>query len=189
MQPDYYRDLAASGLRMPVGTDLVLHEQPDPEAVMQDGLRLGQTVEATARRYATPLALPLMDLRLEKRDLLRLLGHDDAEVDSFHFHDPPAEEALARVRDATAMPFAKRNQAHLDAIRYIAERTDLVPVGMAIGPFSLMTKLTADPITAIAMDGTGVSPEEDAGVLMVHRCLALAEMAVAYATHNQQIDA
>ena len=39
MQPDYYRDLAASGLRMPVGTDLVLHEQPDPEAVMQDGLR------------------------------------------------------------------------------------------------------------------------------------------------------
>ena len=178
MTPIFYRDLAASGLRMPVGTDLILHEQPDPEEVMQDGLRLGQTVEAAARRYGTPLALPLMDLRLEKRDLLRLLGNEDADVDSFHFHDPPAERALAQVRESSAMPFAKRNQAHLDAIRYIAEHTDLVPIGMAIGPFSLMTKLTADPITAIAMDGMGVPPEEDPGVLMVRRCLALAERAV-----------
>jgi hypothetical protein len=32
---------------------------------------------------------------------------------------------------------------------------------MAIGPFSLLTKLVADPITANALAGIGVSPEDD----------------------------
>jgi uroporphyrinogen-III decarboxylase len=179
MDKKFYLELAASGLRMPVGTDLILHEHPDPEQVMEDGCRLGQTMETAARRFGTPLALSLMDLRLEKRDLLHMMGDPGVDVDSFHFHHAPGEEELARVRESLTMPFAKRNQAHLDAIRYIAERTDLVPVGMAIGPFSLATKLTADPITAIALAGLGVSPEDDPDVLLIHRCLALAEMAVA----------
>jgi len=37
---------------------------------------------------------------------------------------------------------------------------------MAIGPFSLMTKLMADPIVPIAMAGMGVTGAEDPGVLM-----------------------
>jgi hypothetical protein len=81
------------------------------------------------------------------------------------------------MRDA---PFAPRNQAHLESVRDIATETQLKPVGMAIGPFSLMTKLMADPITAVAMAGAGVTAEEDDGaVLNVERCLALAEAAVA----------
>src|SRR5437763_8953990 len=100
MNTKFYLDLAASGLRMPVGTDLILHEHPDPEQVMEDGLRLGQVIETAARRYQTPLALPLMDLRLEKRDLLQSLGHGEPDVDSFHFHDPPPKEALEQVRAA-----------------------------------------------------------------------------------------
>jgi uroporphyrinogen-III decarboxylase len=185
MEPSYYLNLAAAGLRMPVGTDLILHEQPDPERVVEDGSRLGRVMQDAARRYQTPLALSLMDLRLEKRELLRLLGTDAADVDTFHFAEPPAENQLDQARQACGMPFSRRNQAHLDAVRYIASQTDLVPVGMAIGPFSLMTKLMADPITAIAMAGAGVPAEEDDGVRTVERCLALAETAISRSLRAQ----
>jgi len=178
MDPQFYLDLAAQGLRMPIGTDLVLHEHPDPEAVMRDGQRLGEVVEAAAARYRTPLAMPLMDLRLEKSDLLGILGVSEFEVETFHFTEAPTEEHLARMRNSMDAPFSRRGQAHLDSIRHIAEETRLVPVGMAIGPFSLMTKLMADPITPIAMAGTGLTAQDDAGILMAERSLALASLAL-----------
>ena len=62
--------------------------------------------------------------------MLDALGVPESECDSFHFQDVPDENVL----DA---PFSRRNQAHIDAIRYIAGETALLPVGMAIGPFSL----------------------------------------------------
>jgi uroporphyrinogen-III decarboxylase len=179
MDRNFYLDLAARGLRWPIGTDLVLHEQNDPESIVLDGRRLGAVVAAAARRYKTPLAIPLMDLRLEKADLLDTLAVAAADVDAFHFSEAPAQDVLDRVTASGAAPFGPRQRAHFEAIRYIARETDLVPVGMCIGPFSLMTKLLADPITAIAMAGVGVTAAEDAGVLGVERCLALAEMAVA----------
>lgn len=179
MDRNYYLDLAARGLRWPIGTDLVLHEQSDPEAIVLDGRRLGEVVALAARRYHTPLAIPLMDLRLEKADLLDVLGVAAADVDAFHFDAAPAQESLDRAAASAAAPFGPRQRAHFDAIRYIASETDLVPVGMCIGPFSLMTKLLADPITAIALAGVGMTAEEAAGVLAVERCLELAEMAVA----------
>jgi uroporphyrinogen-III decarboxylase len=80
--------------------------------------------------------------------------------------------------ESTDAAFPARCQAHFDSIQYISEETKLVPIGMAIGPFSLMTKLMADPIVPIAMAGMGVSAAEDPGVLMAERCLALAELTV-----------
>lgn len=50
---------------------------------------------------------------------------------------------------------------------------------MAIGPFSLTTKLIKDPITPVALAGLGITGDDDCDVLMMERCLALAEMAVA----------
>ena len=85
---DHFRALAAAGLRTPIGTDLVLHERPDPEAVRLDGRRLAGVVREAAERYRTPLAIPLMDLRLEKADLVRLVRPDVAEPDTFHFDAP-----------------------------------------------------------------------------------------------------
>jgi uroporphyrinogen-III decarboxylase len=178
MKREYYLELARSGARMPIGTDLVLHEKEDAADIVRDGLRLGKVTEEAARRYRTPLAIPLMDLRLEKADLLSPLGVPESEVDSFHFHHAPTDDEVARVATHAAAPFSTRNQAHLDSIRYIAECTDLVPVGMAIGPFSLTTKLMADPITAVAMAGMGVTEEEDDGVRLLCQCFKLAEMAV-----------
>lgn len=163
---------------MPIGTDLVLHEHPDPENIMLDGVRLGQVVADSANRWKTPLAIPLMDLRLEKSDLLRTLGIPADDVDSYHFNAPPTLEQVAAVHSSLLHPFSERNQAHINAVRYVALNTRLVAVGMAIGPFSLMTKLVKDPITAVAMAGGGVTADEDTGVLAVERCLEMAERAV-----------
>ena len=74
MQRRFYLDLADAGLAMPIGTDLVLRAQPDAEAILLDGTRLGQVLEQAARRFDTPLALPTMDLELEKQFLLQTLG-------------------------------------------------------------------------------------------------------------------
>ena len=176
--PNYYLDLARSGLRMPIGADLILHEHATAAEIVLDGRRLGRIIEEAARRYGTPLAVPLMDLRLEKADLLDKFGVPEASVDAFHFGAPPSEDDLARVADSVGDPFPSRCQAHFDSVRYIARETSLVAVGMAIGPFSLMTKLMADPIVPIATAGMGVTGAEDPGVLMAERCLALAELTV-----------
>lgn len=174
MDRQFYLDLAAAGLRMPIGADLVLHEQQQPESILLNADALGRVVELAAARYRTPLAFPLMDLRLEKADLLEFLGVPDAEADIYHFPAPPSEADVERVLGNASRPFSERIRANQGAVRYIAERTSLVPVGMLIGPFSLMTKLVADPIAPVAMAGSGVTAAEDEGVCMVERCQRLA---------------
>jgi uroporphyrinogen-III decarboxylase len=119
-----------------------------------------------------------MDLKLEKADLLRLLGVREHSLDDFHFEQTPSEGDLAQVAASMTAPFSRRHQAHVGSVRYIREHTALAPVGMSIGPFSLMTKLLADPITPIALAGMGLTAAEDAGILTAERCLALAEMTV-----------
>lgn len=185
MPRDFYLRLAAEGLRFPIGTDLVLAEQPDPQAVRRDGRRLGKVITLAAKRFRTPLAVPLMDLRLEKADLLGLLGVPETEVETFHFSEPPADDLQARLAALFDAPFAPRHQAQIDAVGYIRQETDLWPVGMAIGPFSLATKLVTEPITAIALAGLGVTAEEDPGIDSFQRCLALAEWAVARSIEAQ----
>lgn len=65
MPREFYLSLAERGLRMPIGTDLVLHEKDDVPGILVDGYRLGQVVEEAARRYRTPLAVPHMDLMIK----------------------------------------------------------------------------------------------------------------------------
>ena len=175
---DHFHALAASGLRTPIGTDLVLHERPLPDAVRLDGRRLAGVVTEAAERYRTPLAIPLMDLRLEKADLVRRVRPDVVEVDAFHFEAPPAEKDLERARQGEREPFLPAHRAHLDAIAEVAGRPGLTCLGMAIGPFSLATKLLADPIAAVALAGRGVAPEDEPLVALAESALALAEIAV-----------
>ncbi|NBB83262.1 MAG: hypothetical protein GVY28_07635 [Alphaproteobacteria bacterium] len=181
-------ELARSGHRLPIATDLVLHEQPDPRDILHDGKRLGQVMIETARRYDTPLALSMMDLTLEKADLLSRLGIGGEQPQSYHFDTPPDESMLQAAQQTADAPFSPRNRAHIEALTYVAEHSDRMPVGMAIGPFSLMTKLLVEPIMPVALAGMGMTAADEPDVALAEQGLALAELTVARSI-AAQIDA
>ena len=176
MDRQFYLDLAASGLSIPIGTHLVLHEHPDHAAIVQNGDRLGRVVEESARRFRMPLAFPLMDLKLEKEALLLARGVPAAAVDSYHFSEIPESNGEFRL--------TQNMEAVCGAIRYIAAETDLIPVGMGIGPVSLMTKLISDPIAPVFMAGTGATGEDEPEVALVELLLDLG-----FATIQKYLDA
>ena len=89
MDKNFYLELARSGRRMPIATHLVLHEKSDPEAILIDGEQLAAVMLETAERFGNPLALPIMDLTLEKDILLRTMGVPPEQTESFHFDALP----------------------------------------------------------------------------------------------------
>ena len=165
MDRDIYLKWAASDLRMPIGTHLILHEYPEPEAILKDGRRLGGVVEETARRFRTPLAVPLMDLTLEKSALLAMHGIGEIEAEAFHFQEPPVEKKRAAL--------TPRMNATCEGVHYIARETKLIPVGMSIGPFSLTTKLISDPITPVFLAGAGATAGEEPEVRLLEGMLTM----------------
>src|ERR1035438_124837 len=88
MPENLFLEMARRGLRMPIGTDLLLHESSDPEACKHDAQLLGAVVEAAARQFQTPFAFPLMDLTLEKADLLRFFDVPEARAAARQFQTP-----------------------------------------------------------------------------------------------------
>jgi uroporphyrinogen-III decarboxylase len=167
MDRQFYLDLAARGLRMPLGTHLVLHSHADPKVIEMDGRRLGGVV-------------PLMDLTLEKAALLLACGVPERAIDSHHFTVPPPIPAKLRL--------TPRMQASCEAITQVSARPDFVPIGMAIGPFSLTTKLVSDPITPIYLTGEGLRADEDQEVALMEPMLNLAELVI-HRYLEAQIDA
>ena len=165
MQNSFYIDLAKAGHRAPIGTHLILHTRKDHDAILLDGAALGGVVAETAERFQTPMAVPLMDLTLEKAALLEEMGVASSEVDSFHFDQPP--------QFSGALKTTPRMRATCDAIHHVASKTSLLPIGMGIGPFSLMTKLVKDPITPVFLAGSGMSAEEEPEVAVVERCMEI----------------
>ena len=184
MAISYYLDLARSGRCLPMATDLVLNEDPDPESARRDGPRLGRVVERSAKRWGASLALPLMDLRLDKADMLACLGIGEEEADRFHFPGEVDRAALEALHRGDA-PCCTSSVARDGALRYISGSTELVPVGLVIGPFSLATKLMADPITAVALLGSGVSAEADPQVKLLCDCMWAAERTVLNSVRRQ----
>jgi hypothetical protein len=176
MNRDFYLDLARAGTRMPLGTDLVLHEHADADAIRHDGPRLGEVILEAAQRYRTPLAVPLMDLTLEKAAIVELLGV--AEEGEFHFESTPDEAPVNRFCQRLAGPLPACEQTYVDAIGHVARANTVLAVGMCIGPVSLMTKLLADPITPITMAGGGASGEDEPEVRRMEVALDLATRTV-----------
>lgn len=186
MSRHYYLDLARQDVALPIGAELVLKQHPDPAAILLDGPRLGRVIEDAARRFRTPLAFPIMDLQLEKAVLLETMGVPVADVAQFHFDTAPDPAQIALVRDRLRSgDLTPRMRANNDAIRHIAQNTDLVPVGMCIGPVSLMTKLIADPITPIFMAGSGETAAENEEVALVETCLELAVTVILESLRHQ----
>ena len=173
MKREFYLELAENGLQMPIATDLVLHEQPNPEDVILDSEALGRVIAETAHRFQTPLAFPLMDLELEKDHLLSLIDVSPAERPTYHFTQPLDAKTLQVIEERLAEPLSPRMQTVCGALDYVARNTDKVPVGMCIGPFSLMTKLIADPITPIAMAGMGLRADDDDAIRTMEQALAV----------------
>jgi len=166
----FYLDLAAAGLRMPIGTHLVLHQQSDSAAILLDGGRLGDVLIETAKRFRTPLAVPLMDLTLEKEALLLAFGVPAEQIEQFHFSGTALVSG-----DISLTP---RMVTSCEAITHVARNSDLVPMGMGIGPFSLMTKLVADPITPVFLAGTGATVAEEPDIAIVEAALAAGEKVI-----------
>ncbi len=159
---------------MPIATNLVLHEKENPGAIVQDGERLGQVVAETARRFGTPLAVPHMDLELEKAALLTALGIAPSDVDTYKFTDRPDDTTMRMLTDHFDPHTHRKLHAHIDSVRWVARNTDLLPIGMSIGPFSLTSKLLADPIMPIYMTGSGVTAAEDPEIETLERVLEIA---------------
>lgn len=185
MQRQIYLDLAAAGLRMPIGTHLALHEQPEPEAVLLDGQRLGETVVSAAQRYHTPLAFPLMDLDVERQALLEMLDLHGQTVQTFNFGPGSLPDALQRLETRMATYESARIRAAAEALAYVAKHADLVPIGMAIGPFSLMTKLVRDPIAAVYLAGRGMTAVQEARVAAIEGALELATRVIEWSLRQQ----
>ena len=181
----FYLDLARRGLRMPVGTDLVMHEEGDPEEVRTSGPALGRVIEKAARRWQSPLAIPLMDLRLEKMDLLLLQGVSVDEADAFHFSSPLDSDHLERLLSDQTEQVSRGSQARNEALSYVRTLPDMIAVGMTIGPFSLASRLMADPITAAAMAGSGVGEDESTEVKLLMQCIRISEAAVMRSLRGQ----
>src|SRR6185437_2219355 len=185
MNRHFYLDLAARGVRMPIGADLVLHEEPDPEAARGDGRSLGCVIERAAHRWNTPLAMPLMDLRLEKTDLLALASIPEHEAEAYQFSAPLDDRAMEALCDLSASSFCAGSVARDQAISHIASLPDLLPVGMVIGPFSLATRLVRDPITAVALAGMAGDEPQSPEIQLMLQCLRASEAAVLRSIRSQ----
>lgn len=162
-----FLDLARRSLRFPIAADLTLHEQAEPETARRDATILGRVIAESAKRWGCPIGLPLMDLRLEKADLVSRLGLPAEEAERFHFAEPPPDTLPER-------PFPEAHAAAIGAIRWVRAHTALVPCGITIGPFSLLTRLLADPITPLALLARGGDGREDPEIEVALRARKLA---------------
>jgi uroporphyrinogen-III decarboxylase len=173
MERSYYIELARKGLRMPIGADLVLKTHPDHEAIILDGRRLGDVVIETAGKFNTPLAFPLMDLAIEKEWIHSILGTPKEQRETFLFSTAPSDAEMRTIKEglASVATHTPRIRANLEALRHVSRNESLLPVGMSIGPFSLITKLMNDPITAVYLAGSGLGPDDAPEVGMLEKML------------------
>jgi uroporphyrinogen-III decarboxylase len=182
MDRNFYIDIARKGTRLPIATHLVLHESPDPEAILLDGKRLAGVMAETARRFGNPLALPVMDLTLEKEYMLEAMGVEPGKAPAYHFDAPPSEaqKKALEAADPLGLPRIAANCAALRELsRAYAGGSGLLPVGMSIGPFSLLSKLLADPIVPIFLAGSGTSAEDSEEVALLEALGPICEAVVA----------
>ncbi|OGV33807.1 MAG: hypothetical protein A2020_11815 [Lentisphaerae bacterium GWF2_45_14] len=178
MDRKFYLELAAQGLSMPIGTDLILKEKDDHETRLLDGKLLGEVIVEAANRFKTPLAFPLMDLAVEKEWMLSIAGVPANEIETYHFNSCPGEALTEKIKSGLKGAPTQRIKANCDAIRHVAKEGRLLPVGMSIGPFSLMTKLVSDPITGVYLAGMGTSPEDDPEVNLIETALEISTTAI-----------
>jgi len=188
MNRTHFLEMAAKGCCIPMATHLVLSEKENPEALHLDGIALGNVVEEANKRFGSKLAIPVMDLTIEKHTLVNILAPEVNAPGIFHFSTPPTEAMIKQMEAVLEEKLPQSMQAQCDSIRYVAEQTDLIPTGMTIGPFSLMTELIDDPVVSVCLLGMGMTPEDEPDVEMVIQCMELA-VRIVLLYLQKQIDA
>lgn len=169
-----FLDLAARRHRVPIAADLVLHLHAATERIVADGDLLGAVIAEAAACFHTPLAFPLMDLRLEKAELLRFFDVPPHEAEKFHFATAPsAAQRREYAHSLRCTAPGVRVAAAIRSVYHLRARTQLFPIAMCIGPYSLTSKLMADPITPTYLAGSGVSAAEEPDVALLEACLDL----------------
>src|ERR1035437_4376905 len=148
--------MAKVGTAMVLATDMVLKEKANHEELLNNGDELGKIILESANRYDLPLALPFMDLTLEKEWLLTLLGIERSKIEKYHFDEDPDENTILKVKNGLSKISTTRIDATCNALAYVAKNSNKLPVGMCIGPFSLMTKLISEPISPVFLAAMGV---------------------------------
>ena len=133
-----------------------------------------------AERFDNPMALPVMDLTLEKDILLQTMGIPAEETAAFHFDDVPGPEQLAELaRGLYVTTRHPRIKANCEALSLPRHAGTVVSVGMrSIGPFSLLTKLVKDRIVRFSWRAAASRRRTSRDVALIHAVLALAEAVV-----------
>ena len=132
-----------------------------------------------ARRFGVPLAIPHMDLRLEKELLLQGLGLGRDAAPALHFKSAPSSTEVQAMISALDGPLPRSLQAQVDAVGFVVgSAPDLVPCAMTIGPFSLMTTLLDDPISAVYLASSGATADDEPAVALLEIALDLSRRAV-----------
>lgn len=179
-------DLARGGLAMPLAVDLSAHGMGVAERMQGDGGLMAEVMVATARRFGAPLAVAPMDLRVEKGALGWWLG---LEEEDFHLEGPLEKGVFEELCGRAEEEVSPRMGVLLEALGRVREEArDLIPVGMGIGPFSLLTKVHRDPIGSVFLLGQGMEEEEDEGVGLAVQLLELGRRLVA-AYARRQVEA
>ncbi len=101
-------------------------------------------------------------------------------VSQHHLESPPVIPDVIKL--------TPRMTSACAAISHVAKHAAFVPLGMAIGPFSLMTKLVSDPITPVFMAGSGMTADEEPDIALVEAALNAGEKVI-HAYLKAQIDA
>ncbi|MBL8025494.1 MAG: hypothetical protein JNL74_03740 [Fibrobacteres bacterium] len=173
MSRKFFTEFAKTGKRAPVAAHLVLHEKPNHDEILLNGDLLGKVTEETARRFGLPFAIPIMDLVIEKETILDALGVAPENRNTFHFDELPDDSVWQKI-EAHDFKSHPRTKANLISLNYIATKTDLLPVDMSIGPFSLLTKMMSDPIIPIYLAGNGLTKEDAPEVALVEKISEIA---------------
>ncbi len=149
---------------MAFGADLVIKSKENHDQILKDGKELGKCIIEATEKYSAPLALPYMDLKIEKEDMLNLLEIPPKEIEKFHFESGIDDDYLEKLKASIDASPTERMKATCDAIHYVGANSDYLPMGMCIGPFSLYTKLVSEPITPVFMKSMGVEGDTDQSV-------------------------
>ena len=119
MRKDYYLNIAKQNKRMVFGVDLILGEKDNRDEILLNGEMLGKVILETAQRFNMPMALPFMDLDVEKQELLEILNIDLTQFDHFHFGECNlSQETISLVKNVGFLKPTLRLAANCEAISF-----------------------------------------------------------------------